>query len=69
VISEKSHLPEEDEYSRTYEYGTTGACTIRELWVDGNGSCWLESNDGQRVVVPAEIRNLIAKRVRETKFR
>ena len=69
MISEKSHLPEEPEFSRQYEYSTKADPTIHKLWVDGEGWCWLESCDGTQICVPPEIRGLIAKRVRETQRR
>lgn len=66
---EKLRRPADPDYAQEYRYTTDGGCTVRALWVDMNGSAWLETNDGQRVVVPAELRRLIAKRIREGKFR
>lgn len=54
-----------------YETGE-GACLIKRAWVDeteGGHSFWIESQDGQRVVIPEELRKLIAKRCREATFR
>jgi hypothetical protein len=56
--------PDEPEYSRVYEYDTTGACTVKALWLSGR-CVWLESVDGQRVVIPEDMRKLISKRIRE----
>jgi len=69
MIKETHFRPEEIEYSQGFKYDTTGACTIAHLWADAEGGLWVESNDGQRVVIPAEVRKLVAKRVRDTLFR
>lgn len=61
--------PEDEDFAMGFKYDTTGACTVAQVWVDVEGGCWLESNDGQRVVIPKDIRSLIAKRVRDLRFR
>lgn len=69
MIEESSTLPPEEEFCRVYRYRTTGDSTVAALWVDAMGGVWLESNDGQKVVVPAEVRKLLAKRLRDATFR
>ena len=55
------------EYALVFSYEPPGAgpSSIRALWVDQGGGVWLEATDGGRVVVPSEIRKLVAKRMRE----
>ncbi len=66
MIRETVHTPEDPDYAREYRYATTGACTVARVWADVYGGVWI---DGQRVVVPAEIRRLVARRVREAQLR
>lgn len=68
-IKESKIKREDVEYSDEFIYETTGACTIKSLWVDHENSLWIESNDNQKIVIPREIRNLIAKRIKETNFK
>jgi hypothetical protein len=72
MIKETHDRPEDTDYSQEFRYETEGACTVRRIWVDetlmGHGF-WLESNDGQRVLIPEDLRKLLAKRCRELTFR
>jgi len=72
-MNETVRLPEDPDYSREFTYRTDGALSLKALWVDrpstGKPGVWLESNDGNRVRIPMELRGLVAKRVREAQFR
>ena len=72
-IIETSLLPEDEDYSKEYKYSylniLPGPCTITLFWIDMYGGAWLESSDGQRVLIPMEIRSLLAKRIKEGRFR
>ena len=69
MIEETSTLPPEEEFCRVYHNRTTGDSTVAALWLDAFGGVWLESNDGQKVVVPGEVRKLLAKRLKEANYR
>lgn len=66
----ETHAPSTDpEYSSEYTYDVDAPLALRRLWVDVHGGLWLESLDGNRVVVPSEIRHIVAKRAREARWR
>jgi hypothetical protein len=54
------------DFPRMYEYeeSNTAPCLVRRLWVDAFDGLWVESCDGQRVVIPKDIRKLVAKRMK-----
>lgn len=59
--------PAHDEYPQEFIYKIedTAPCVISRIWADCNNSVWLESVDGQHIVIPMEIRKLLSKRIRE----
>lgn len=69
MIKEQHDKPEDTDYSQEFRYETDGACTLKRIWVDIFESFWIESNDGQRAIIPKEYRKLIAKRMKELAFR
>lgn len=69
MLEERRDVPKDPDYSAQYEYSTTGPCCIARLWVDHEDGLWLESNDGQRVVIPRDGRKLVANRVKGAMFR
>jgi hypothetical protein len=69
VIKEIHNRPEDTDYSQEFRYETDGACTLNRVWVDYEGGFWIESNDGQRVVIPIEFRKLITKKIKGLTFR
>lgn len=69
-MHETTHRPQDPDYPVEYKFdGATGACTVRSVWIDKFGGAWLESVDGQHVVIPPEVRRLVAKRIKEATFR
>ena len=69
VIDESFVERTEEGYAGVFEYDVDAPLALRRLWVDAHGGLWLESLDGNRVVVPSEIRPLVAKRARELRWR
>lgn len=69
-MTEERIRRDDPDYAQEFRYeGGAGPCGLRALWVDAHGGCWLESEDGQRVVIPPAIRRLVAGRVREATYR
>lgn len=77
MISERLDRHPDPDYSDRFEYayppGAEAPCCLKFLWVDRPGreppSVWLETCDGQRVCVPAEIRAMVAKRLAGGRFK
>jgi hypothetical protein len=67
----ESHVPapeNDSDYVSSYDYETTGPCTIKSVHVDQQSSIWITSNDGQKIVIPQSLRKPVAKRIREAFF-
>jgi len=53
-------VPDDPDYSPEFRFDIPGPPTIARLWVDHGGTCWLESNSGERVAVPDYLRRNIS---------
>lgn len=60
------------DYAVPHLFKTDGPHTIASLHVDldmlGHHGVWIESNDGQLIKIPEELRKLVAKRLREATY-
>ena len=59
-----------EDYAQSFEYPdpSPAPCVIKSLHVDLNGSVWILSHDGQKIIIPQSLRKPVAKRIREAFF-
>lgn len=62
-------VPEEEEFCKVCKLPTNSPLAVCQIFVDAYGGVWLGTNDGTKVVIPAEWRKLAGKWVREGSYR
>lgn len=62
-------LSDDPDYARATQFPGGAPSCVKSLWVDAFGGCWLESVDGQRILVPRGQRELASMEMRRKTFR
>lgn len=71
MIKETHDRPEDADYSQEFRYNENekAPLLVRRVWVDAFNNFWLQSIDGNILVVPESHRKIVSKRMREATFR